>query len=162
MPCPSTRTWSSVSSCSSRGRPRRNAGRARAHEWAWRDAARVFAKADIVTAPTPYAAALAVFSGVSGPVLPISCGIDLTRFREQAPAAEFRWAYSLAPKPTMTYVGRLDAEKNLHVVMRAFALCGAASTSSCSWSARVRGPDAAVARRGTGRRRACHVHRLHP
>ncbi|MBQ1047480.1 glycosyltransferase [Micromonospora sp. C51] len=99
-----------------------NAGRTRAHEWAWRDAARVFAKADIVTAPTPYAAALAVVSGVSGPVLPISCGIDLTRFREQAPAAEFRWAYSLAHKPTITYVGRLDAEKNLDVVMRAFAL----------------------------------------
>ncbi|MFY1652974.1 glycosyltransferase [Solwaraspora sp. WMMB762] len=99
-----------------------NAGRTRAHEWAWRDAARVFAKAEIVTAPTPYAAALAEFSGVSGPVLPISCGIDLTRFREQAPAAEFRWAYSLAHKPTITYVGRLDAEKNLDVVMRAFAL----------------------------------------
>ncbi|WP_139233252.1 glycosyltransferase [Micromonospora sediminimaris] len=99
-----------------------NAGRTRAHNWAWRDAARVFAKADIVTAPTPYAATLAVVSGVSGPVLPISCGIDLTRFREQAPAAEFRSAYSLAHKPTITYVGRLDAEKNLDVVMRAFAV----------------------------------------
>ncbi|MFY1669556.1 glycosyltransferase [Plantactinospora sp. WMMB334] len=99
-----------------------NAGRTRAHEWAWRDAARVFAKADIVTAPTPYAATLAVVSGVSGPVLPISCGIDLTRFREQTPTAEFRWAYNLAHKPTITYVGRLDAEKNLDVVMRAFAL----------------------------------------
>ncbi|GAB3854860.1 hypothetical protein GCM10029963_48560 [Micromonospora andamanensis] len=99
-----------------------DAGRTRAHAWAWRDAARVFAKADIVTAPTPYAAALAVVSGVSEPVLPISCGIDLARFREQAPAAEFRWAHSLAHKPTITYVGRLDAEKNLDVVIRAFAL----------------------------------------
>ncbi|MDY7088554.1 MAG: glycosyltransferase [Actinomycetota bacterium] len=102
--------------------PLGNAGRTRVHEWAWRDAARVFAKADIVTAPTPYAATLAVVSGVAGPVLPISCGIDLACFREQAPTAEFRWAYSLADKPTITYVGRLDAEKNVDVVMRAFAL----------------------------------------
>ena len=40
--------------------------------WAWADAARVFAKVDVVTAPTPYAAALAELSGVPGPVVPIS------------------------------------------------------------------------------------------
>jgi glycosyltransferase involved in cell wall biosynthesis len=97
-------------------------GRIAAHGWAWRDAARVFAKADIVTAPTPYAAALATASGVPGPVLPISCGIDLTRFSAQAPPAGFRLRYGVADKPTITYVGRLDAEKNLDVLIRAFAL----------------------------------------
>jgi glycosyltransferase involved in cell wall biosynthesis len=98
------------------------AGRMAVHGWAWRDAARVFAKADVVTAPTPYAAALAIASGVPGPVLPISCGIDLTRFSAQAPTAGFRLRYGVADKPTITYVGRLDAEKNLDVLIRAFAL----------------------------------------
>jgi glycosyltransferase involved in cell wall biosynthesis len=96
-------------------------GRSAVHEWAWRDAARVLGKANVVTAPTPYAAALATVSGVPGPVLPVSCGIDLTRFRMHAPAAEFRLRYGVADRPTVTYVGRLDAEKNLDVLVRAFA-----------------------------------------
>ncbi|WP_045743683.1 glycosyltransferase [Actinoplanes rectilineatus] len=98
-----------------------DAGRQLVHEWAWRDAARVFAKADVVTAPTPYAAALATLAGVPGPVLPISCGIDLRRFRTATPAGEFRLRHGIPAKPTVTYVGRLDAEKNLDVVLRAFA-----------------------------------------
>ncbi|GAB2569195.1 hypothetical protein Aab01nite_07940 [Paractinoplanes abujensis] len=96
-------------------------GRTAVHEWAWRDAARVFTRADVVTAPTPYAAALATVAGVPGPVLPLSNGIDLNRFREQATAGEFRLRYGVPDKPTVTYVGRLDAEKNLDVVIRAFA-----------------------------------------
>jgi glycosyltransferase involved in cell wall biosynthesis len=98
-----------------------DAGRQGVHGWAWRDAARVLGKADIVTAPTPYAAALATVAGVPGPVLPISNGVDLSRFREQATAGEFRLRYGVPDKPAITYVGRLDAEKNLDVVIRAFA-----------------------------------------
>ncbi|MBU2664897.1 glycosyltransferase [Actinoplanes bogorensis] len=96
-------------------------GSSAVHGWAWRDAARVLARADVVTAPTPYAAALATVAGVPGPVLPLSNGIDLTRFRELPTAAEFRLRYGVPDKPTITYVGRLDAEKNLDVVIRAFA-----------------------------------------
>lgn len=95
-------------------------GRSAVHDWAWRDAARVFARADVVTAPTPYAAALATVAGVPGPVLPLSNGIDLTRFRERHTSAEFRLRYGIPDKPTITFVGRLDAEKNLDVVLRAF------------------------------------------
>ncbi|MFI5839373.1 glycosyltransferase [Catenuloplanes sp. NPDC051500] len=98
------------------------AGRRAVHDWAWRDVARVFAEADVVTAPTPYAAALATMSGVPGPVLPISCGIDLDRFGPSSAAAEFRLRHGLDGKPTVLYVGRLDAEKNLDVVISAFAL----------------------------------------
>ncbi|WP_063746875.1 glycosyltransferase [Catenuloplanes japonicus] len=92
------------------------------HDWAWRDAARVFAKANVVTAPTPYAAALAMVAGVPGPVLPISCGIDLTRFSTRGDAAGFRARHDLKDTPTIGYVGRLDAEKNLDVLVRAFAV----------------------------------------
>lgn len=97
------------------------AARQSVHGWAWRDAARVLARADIVTAPTPYAAALATVAGVPGPVLPISNGVDLTRFQPGA-AGEFRLRYGVPDKPAITYVGRLDAEKNLDVVIRAFAV----------------------------------------
>ncbi|MCY1144255.1 glycosyltransferase [Actinoplanes sp. Pm04-4] len=199
------------------------AARLSVHGWAWRDAARVFALADVVTAPTPYAAALATVAGVPGPVLPISNGVDLARFRSHtetgsqvdggsqagvsasfetgsragtgswaeagsraesgsqagsgSPAGvgscvgtgsraetdsqpgfvspaevgswagtgsrteggshvgvgsraeigsrseigEFRLRYGVPDKPAITYVGRLDAEKNLDVVIRAFA-----------------------------------------
>jgi glycosyltransferase involved in cell wall biosynthesis len=97
------------------------AARLSVHGWAWRDAARVFALADVVTAPTPYAAALATVAGVPGPVLPISNGVDLARFRSRSEVGEFRLRYGVPDKPAITYVGRLDAEKNLDVVIRAFA-----------------------------------------
>lgn len=94
-------------------------GGARLHDWAWADAARVLSRADVVTAPTPYAAALAERSGVPGPVLPISCGMDLTRFRADTPAAGFRRRYGVPEGPAIGYVGRLDREKNLDVLVRA-------------------------------------------
>jgi len=91
----------------------------RLHDWAWADAARVLSRAHVVTAPTPYAAALAERSGVAGPVLAISCGMDLSRFRVGAPTAAFRLRYGVPARPTIAYVGRLDREKNLDVLVRA-------------------------------------------
>jgi glycosyltransferase involved in cell wall biosynthesis len=114
---------------------------ARLHAWAWADAARVFAGADVVTAPTPYAAALAEAAGIPGPVLPISCGMDLTRFRAGAAAAGFRQRYGVPHRPTIAYVGRLDREKNLDVVVRALP------------GVRNRIPDAQLLLVGTGDQR---------
>jgi glycosyltransferase involved in cell wall biosynthesis len=94
-----------------------------------------------VTAPTPYAAALAEASGVPGPVLPISCGMDLTRFRAGRSATEFRLRYGVPDRPTIGFVGRLDQEKNLDVVVRALALV------------RARVPDVQLMLVGTGDRR---------
>jgi glycosyltransferase involved in cell wall biosynthesis len=91
----------------------------RIQRWAWQDAARVFAKADVVTAPTPYAAQLAESSGVPGPVVPISCGLDLSRFRVGTAVNGFRLKYRVPQRPTIAYVGRLDLEKNLDVLVRA-------------------------------------------
>jgi glycosyltransferase involved in cell wall biosynthesis len=99
--------------------PVRGATLARLQEWAWADAARVFTRADVVTAPTPYAAALAERSGMPGPVLPISCGMDLSRFRTGTVAGAFRQRYRVPRRPTIAYVGRLDKEKNLDVLVRA-------------------------------------------
>ncbi|MCZ2836997.1 glycosyltransferase [Modestobacter sp. VKM Ac-2985] len=96
--------------------------RRRAHAWAWRDAARVLALADVVTSPTPFAAALAESAGVPGPVLPISCGLDLDRFSPDRDGARFRRSHGLPSVPVLAYVGRLDPEKNVHELIEAVAL----------------------------------------
>jgi glycosyltransferase involved in cell wall biosynthesis len=93
--------------------------RDRVQRRAWADAARVLAGADVVTAPTPYAAALVAAAGVPGPVRPISCGIDLSRFRTRTAPEGFRSRYRVPARPTIAYVGRLDREKNLDVLVRA-------------------------------------------
>ncbi|WP_369052403.1 glycosyltransferase [Kineococcus terrestris] len=97
----------------------------RLHAWAWADAARVFSGADVVTAPTPFAARLAESSGVPGPVLPVSCGLDLSRFSPDADGARrraFRTRYGVPDRPTFAYVGRLAPEKNVHELVDALAL----------------------------------------
>ncbi|NYD22176.1 glycosyltransferase [Kineococcus aurantiacus] len=97
----------------------------RLHAWAWADAAAVFTRADVVTAPTPYAAALAERAGIPGPVLPISCGMDLGRFAPD-PGGElrrgFRAKHAVPDRPTIGYVGRLAPEKNVGELVEALAL----------------------------------------
>jgi glycosyltransferase involved in cell wall biosynthesis len=100
---------------------------------AWRDLGRVFSGAHVVTAPTPTAAglveaALAAAAGVPGPVLPVSCGIDLARFRPGRDAAGFRRAHGLAgPGVTLGHVGRLDPEKHVADLVRVLPLLPAAA-----------------------------------
>jgi 1,2-diacylglycerol 3-alpha-glucosyltransferase len=48
---------------------------------AWRDLGRVLSRAEHVTTPTPAAAGLLTDQGFTRPVEPVSCGIDLARFR---------------------------------------------------------------------------------
>ncbi|GJF05254.1 glycosyltransferase [Pseudonocardia sp. D17] len=82
-----------------------------AARWAWRDLARVFSRASVVTAPTERAAGLlADAAGIDG-VLPISCGIDSARY---AGGVE-------SPTPTVLFVGRLDEEKRVDELLRAVA-----------------------------------------
>lgn len=112
----------------------------RLQRWAWADAVRVVTRADVVTAPTPYAAELLESVGVPGPVRAISCGTDLSRFRT-AEAADFRARYGIGRRPTVAFVGRLDREKNLDVLVRALpAVCR-------------RVPDVALLLVGTGDQR---------
>ncbi|MEQ3549288.1 glycosyltransferase [Pseudonocardia nematodicida] len=99
--------------------PVRGVLRDRLHRRAWATAARTLSGADLVTAPTPWAAELVEAAGVRAPVRPISCGTDLSRFRAGTDTAAFRARYGVAHRPTITYVGRLDAEKNLDVLVHA-------------------------------------------
>jgi glycosyltransferase involved in cell wall biosynthesis len=91
-------------------------------EWAWKDFARVFNGADLVTAPTPFAATLATAKGVRGGVRAISCGMDLGRFHPGVDPAPFRARHHLDDRPTITFVGRLDAEKHVDELVRALPL----------------------------------------
>lgn len=89
---------------------------------AWRDFARIFGRADVVTAPTVFAARLAEERGVRGPVLPISNGMDLARFHPSNDGGVFKNRYGVGERPTFMYVGRLDAEKRVDELIRALPM----------------------------------------
>lgn len=88
---------------------------------AWKDFAKVYAKMDLITTPTKIASKL-IAKYFASPVMPISCGIDLNLFKPGREARYLRDRYALAARPLLLYVGRLDKEKNLDVVIRASAL----------------------------------------
>lgn len=89
--------------------------RAPVARWAWRDLARVFRPAAVVTAPTPRAVRLLHENGLVQRAIPISCGIDAERFSrpDVRPRGDAR---------TVLFVGRLDEEKRVDELLRAVAL----------------------------------------
>jgi glycosyltransferase involved in cell wall biosynthesis len=86
-----------------------------ASRWAWRDLGRVFGEADVVTAPTPRAVQLLHDNGFPERAVPVSCGIDIDRYRLREPVR-----HTIAP--TVLFVGRLDEEKRVDELLRALAL----------------------------------------
>ena len=85
--------------------------------------ARFHSKADYVTLPTQ--SAIDMFNAtdkISVPMEAVSNGIDLSRFNLDKPSAEIYKKFKLpTDRPIITYVGRLDAEKHMWVLMKAFA-----------------------------------------
>lgn len=84
--------------------------------------ARFHSKADFVTLPTQ--AAIDMFNAsdkIDVPMVAVSNGIDLARFTD-APASPALYKKFSIPikKPVVSYIGRLDAEKHLSVLVRAF------------------------------------------
>lgn len=84
--------------------------------------ARFHSKADFVTLPTQ--AAIDMFNAsdkIEVPMAPVSNGIDLARFTRTAAEPSVYERYHLpVDRPIVAYVGRLDAEKHLSVLVKAF------------------------------------------
>ncbi|GAA2786536.1 glycosyltransferase [Crossiella cryophila] len=78
----------------------------------WRDLVRVYREAGIVTAPTPRAVNLLTANHFPGKPRAISCGIDIEHY------AAPRVAKSTVDTSVL-FVGRLDAEKNVHELIHA-------------------------------------------
>lgn len=87
---------------------------ASAAKLAWRDLQAVFAATDLLTAPTQRAVDLLAEATTLPPALPISCGIDLDWYPARA---------ALQPEhpTTLLFVGRLEQEKHVDELLRAFA-----------------------------------------
>lgn len=98
-----------------------NWGRKVVRYFAWKHFVKVYSQADIVTTPTKTAAELLHSIGLKNPVEVISNGIDLTRFCPARRGTEVSAHYNLPDEPRLLYVGRLDLEKNIALVIRAFA-----------------------------------------
>ena len=108
---PSRRTTSCRRTCSSTPAcPDALAGRVSG--WAWRDLARVYARRGRGDGPDT-ARRRAAHSRTGLPARAVSCGIDLARFGATG---------SPTPHPTVLFVGRLEREKKVDELIRAFAL----------------------------------------
>lgn len=91
----------------------------------WRTVRAVFTRLDVVTVPSRTAAARLAphLPGVAVQV--ISCGVDVARFRPRAPAerAALREGLGLPPSTSVgLYVGRVDSDKNVALLVSAMAL----------------------------------------
>jgi 1,2-diacylglycerol 3-alpha-glucosyltransferase len=82
---------------------------------------------DAVATPTDTAADALRALGFHRPVRTISNGIDVERFKPRPPRADLRASLGLDDRPVVLYTGRLDAEKEMDVWLRAAAIV----TPSC-------------------------------
>jgi len=87
----------------------------------WRYFRMIYGMLDMVTSPTETAVQLLNRVGLTKKAVAISCGIDLKRFNPSNDGAAIRAKYLLPTVPTLLYVGRLDKEKNVDVLLQAFS-----------------------------------------
>jgi len=88
----------------------------------WRWMLDLFNRLDLVTAPSATAAEMLRRNGLRTPVCAISCGVDVDRFRPMPGTDRSAWRrrYALPEEGMLClYVGRLDAEKGIDVLLGA-------------------------------------------
>ncbi len=86
----------------------------------WTHFCRTFNLLDAVTTPTQTAANHLKGIGLNKPVKVISNGIDLKRFNPSNDGQKLKIRCQLPDRPILLFVGRLDKDKNLESVIRAF------------------------------------------
>lgn len=89
------------------------------HGYLWSRFVQIYKHLHFVTAPTATAAKLSQRPGLGKEVIPISCGIDLRRFRPGHDDAKLRQKYGIPARLTLLYAGRLDKEKRIDVILHA-------------------------------------------
>jgi glycosyltransferase involved in cell wall biosynthesis len=88
----------------------------------WAYCLKTLNRLDAVTSPTKIAAGLLEKVGIKKPVSVISNGIDLQIFKPSNDGAYLATRYKIpTDKPVLLFVGRLDKEKYLDLVIRALA-----------------------------------------
>lgn len=93
----------------------------------WRMMLDVYNQFDLVTTPTETAACILREQDIRPQVVPVSCGVDTSRFRlmPEIDRAAIRRKYGMHPdKPLFLYIGRLDGEKRIDLLVDAFAKLG--------------------------------------
>ena len=97
------------------------------NRYIWKMVMDVFNKLDAATAPTITATKILLHNGLRVPVQAISCGVDLKRFclDPNVDRDAIRSRYRLDLNSTVfLYVGRVDREKRLDVLLNALHLLG--------------------------------------
>lgn len=79
----------------------------------------VYNKVSLVTAPTPIGTAILVANNIKRPTLPLSNGIDLDAFTppSKEDQKKLREKYNLPAAPMILYIGRLDKEKKVNILI---------------------------------------------
>ncbi len=91
----------------------------------WRNMLSLYNRLELITTPTPTAADILTKQGIVPPVQPVSCGVDTSLFRPDPGVDRIavRRKYGLqVEKALFVFVGRVDYEKRLDVLLRALAL----------------------------------------
>jgi len=93
----------------------------------WQHMLVLYDRLDLVTTPTATAAHILLDQGITAPVQPVSCGVDTSTFHPD-PGVDriaIRRKYGLEVEKTLfIFVGRVDYEKRLDVLLHALALLG--------------------------------------
>ncbi|HEX7974836.1 MAG TPA: glycosyltransferase [Anaerolineales bacterium] len=96
------------------------------YDWVlWRWMLSLYNHLDVVTAPSRTAAAILHAQKIKPPVYPVSCGVDLGRFHPMPglDVSDWRRRYNLDPlRVVFLFVGRVDGEKRIDVLLRALRL----------------------------------------
>jgi len=80
---------------------------------------KLYNRVDLITAPTPIGTAILQANGIKRPTLALSNGIDLQSFKRPSREIQgkLRQKYNIPDKPFILYIGRLDKEKKVDVLI---------------------------------------------
>jgi len=91
-------------------------------KFAWKQFINVYKHLDVIIVPTETAASLLRNIGLKNLIISISSGVDLDRFNPKNNGDYLRKRYKIASSnPVVLFVGRIDKEKNIDVLIKAFS-----------------------------------------